>query len=334
MIDPHLFQSCSLPMPTQIKSLSGGANNRIYKLEFQDRSPLVLKQYFQHAQDLRPRLDSEFSFLQYAWDIGIRSIPEPLFTIKYKNIALFSYIPASPFQKEKIDEPLIDQLIQFFLQLNKQKNRATQLNRASEACFSLEDYLKVSESRIARLSKHFYQSSIEKEVETFLHQELIPTWETLQYECKAALSSLPPLDQNELCVSPSDFGFHNTLLQDQKLFFLDFEYAGWDDPCKTVCDLFCQPKFPIPHRFFNKIVEAFSTCVSDQKFFFERIKIFYPIIQIKWCTILLNAFTKVGKERRFFSKSDELNHLENQLTLAKLQLKEIYGISRLHFIHT
>ena len=56
-----------------------------------------------------------------------------------------------------------------------------------------------------------------------------------------------PLDTQESVLSPSDFGFHNALLgPDGKLCFIDFEYAGWDDPAKLICDFFCQPQTPVP----------------------------------------------------------------------------------------
>jgi len=51
------------------------------------------------------------------------------------------------------------------------------------------------------------------------------------------------LPADETCLSPSDFGFHNALVDPSgALSFLDFEYAGRDDPAKPVSDFFCQPK--------------------------------------------------------------------------------------------
>ena len=39
------------------------------------------------------------------------------------------------------------------------------------------------------------------------------------------------------CLSPSDFGFHNVIVEKDKILrFIDFEYAGWDDPAKMVSD--------------------------------------------------------------------------------------------------
>ena len=48
----------------------------------------------------------------------------------------------------------------------------------------------------------------------------------------------------------------NALLaaSDKKLRFLDFEYAGWDDPAKLIGDFFCQPAIPAPHSEFERFV--------------------------------------------------------------------------------
>ena len=42
-------------------------------------------------------------------------------------------------------------------------------------------------------------------------------------------------------ISPSDVGFHNIISQKDKLNFIDFENASWDDPYKLFEDLVIQP---------------------------------------------------------------------------------------------
>ena len=46
------------------------------------------------------------------------------------------------------------------------------------------------------------------------------------------------LQRKDLCVSPSDFGFQNTLISKNIVYFIDFEYAGLDDPVKCILDFF------------------------------------------------------------------------------------------------
>lgn len=321
----QILQLFPIPSPSRVSPLVGGANNRVYKLEFEAHPPLVLKQYFQDPTDPRPRLQSEFSFLTYAWNMGIRAIPKPYFASTPANAAVYSYIPALSIQPQDVNDDLVEQKMTFFLRLNENKNKGLHLSKASEACFSSREFLEVTENRIARLHQYLPVTPLEKEVKSFVSREISPKWTQLQTQCKAALHSLGEfsLSIENQCISPSDFGFHNALLQDKRLIFIDFEYAGWDDPCKTVCDLFCQPKIPLPMRYFQKILKTFSLCITDPENFLKRVELFFPVIQMKWCCIILSAFTKAGKERRTFSQSDEVEHLEGQLALAKERLQQI-----------
>ena len=70
--------------------------------------------------------------------------------------------------------------------------------------------------------------------------------------CQACgISPEEELGPADRVLSPSDFGFHNALLDRQgNVRFFDFEYAGWDDPAKLVCDFFCQVEVPVPRRLF------------------------------------------------------------------------------------
>ena len=61
-------------------------------------------------------------------------------------------------------------------------------------------------------------------------------------------------------MSPSDFGFHNALATPGgRLVFIDFEYAGWDDPAKLANDFFCQPAVPVDARFYDDFVARAMT---------------------------------------------------------------------------
>lgn len=321
-----------IPKLVSVTQVAGGGNNRVFKLEFESCKPLIYKQYFQHPNDPRPRLETEFSFLQYAWDLGIRNIPEPLQINRSANAALYSFLDGRFVQKRDINGSLINEKIAFFLALNQTKKSGLHLRTASEACFSLEEYLKIVGARIRRLQDMPIEGTIEREVADFFHRELLPKWNLIQeWVCKTALhcglspnSKIPPEDQ---CLSPSDFGFHNALiLTSNQLAFLDFEYAGWDDPCKTVCDLFCQPKIPVPESYFPLISRAFAAVTTNAEGCLKRIEMIRPVMQIVWCCILLNTFTQVGKSRRIFSQSEEVKNQEKQLHAAKQLLNQIVNV--------
>jgi hypothetical protein len=104
------------------------------------------------------------------------------------------------------------------------------------------------------------------------------------------------------CLSPSDFGFHNTIrATDGHLCFIDFEYAGWDDPAKLVADFFCQPELPVPPRFFEEFAQVIARQTSNPELHLSRFRFLLPVYRLKWCCILLNEFLPAGAERRRFA---------------------------------
>jgi len=313
-MNEHILHFFNLSNPLRILPLTGGGNNRVFKVEFESQSPVVVKQYFSHPQDPRPRLLSEFSFLQHAKKSGIRNIPEPIAFSSELNAAVYSFIPGRAIQPSDISDDLIHAMIDFFLTLNKSGGTGINLPFASEACLSISDYLAIVDLRLERLQS----CPMEPPLASFLNDSLLPKW--IQY--KTALSQVQFNNTQNFCISPSDFGFHNALINSSnEITFIDFEYAGIDDPCKTVCDLFCQPKIPLPEHYFPLIAKAFSSVTSDPESCLQRIHYLYPVIQMKWCCILLNVFTKIGKERRTFSHSDEIAH--SQLMKAKQLFSKI-----------
>ncbi len=323
-MDPKTLSLFGLPEPLQLHPLAGGANNRVYKLEFDNQAPLVYKEYFQHPNDPRPRLKSEFTFLKYAWEAGLRNIPQPLSYNELLNSALYTYLPGRHITPEDVADSLIEQKAAFFAALNKDKSKALNLPAASEACFTTQSYLQITQTRIDRVAQASTDSPLNESLRSFIDHELLPKWRAIQKNvCKTALHH-DPLPQSERCISPSDFGFHNALLDSSNtLQFIDFEYAGWDDPCKALCDLFCQPRIPIPERYFPFLSTAIASTSSHPEKCLARFRLIWPVMQIKWCCILLNSFTHVGKHRRAFSHSEELQRQENQLRMAKEQLLKI-----------
>jgi thiamine kinase-like enzyme len=312
MNDKNILQLGSffkIPPIQSYKLLAGGANNRVYKLEFTDREPLILKQYFQHPQDTRQRLQSEFFFLKYCRDLGLNCVPQPIEAQEPINAAIYSFLQGRQLTTNEISESLIQQVIDFFLAINQ---RSPELPLASESCFSLQEHLDTVERRIEYLS-----TSNDPRIKCFLEDRLLPHWEKIKCDIPHKSSILSRAEQ---CVSPSDFGLHNALIQENgRLAFIDFEYAGWDDPAKTVCDFFCQPRIPIPFHFFELISAQFSS-ISDSQLTLQRIQWLLPVYQIKWCCIILNSFSKTGQTRRTFALSNE--SLEEQIIKAQHLLNQ------------
>ena len=106
------------------------------------------------------------------------------------------------------------------------------------------------------------------------------------------------LPEDERILSPSDFGFHNTIVKpDGSFWFVDFEYAGWDDRAKLLGDLVHQIDIPIPSHFYGIIRDNLAASHPNPTLESKFLDILTPIYGLKWIAIILNPFTQLGMER-------------------------------------
>jgi hypothetical protein len=333
----ELLPIASSLLPTKCETielhpLTGGANNRIYRIAAGEKN-YILKQYFSHASDPRDRFSTEFNFMQFVWERGILSIPEPLSCDRSQQVGLYEFINGEKVTTSNITWDYVEQALQFFLDLNihKEDSNAENLKIASEACFSIREHLELVEGRTQRLHAISQDTRAGKEACIFVKNELLPLWDRIKKRIideafDQGLNLDESLELSERCLSPSDFGFHNALITDSKrLYFFDFEYAGWDDPVKFICDFFSQVAIPVPLGYFEKVSRMLIDGLNlDMKHQF-RMKLLFPLYQLKWCCIILNHFLTADSLRKQFaiaSSSQEKNQLD-QLNKAKQKLNQI-----------
>ena len=179
------------------------------------------------------------------------------------------------------------------------------IHNASEACFSLRAHFETVEKRIQSLKEISPLSETDMAAKDFLSGSLLPAWEKFKETTAGTISRHEfdsELDKGQQCLSPSDFGFHNAMTSAGRLYFFDFEYAGWDDPAKLICDFFHQPRIPAPIDFLEA---SLAQCIGDlalnEDALRQRIRVLFPVYGFKWCCILLNEFLPVGRKRRAFA---------------------------------
>ena len=111
-----------------------------------------------------------------------------------------------------------------------------------------------------------------------------------------------PLPQEARCISPSDFGFHNALIHDDgALVFLDFEYAGWDDPAKMVGDFFSHPGSRVDAAYLDDFMSVAFDGFAEAEYLAKRAATMRPLFRLKWCCIMLNEFLSDAGQRRAFA---------------------------------
>lgn len=337
-IDPKPVQALAnlarLGPVRAIVPLAGGANNRVFRVEA-TTGVALLKSYFRHPDDPRDRLGAEWAFARFAWDNGVRCVPEPLAADPATGVSLFEFVHGHKLAGTA-GEAAVDQALDFYRTLNRAKGHpnAVTLPTASEACFSLDDHFATVGRRVERLKAIPVGNVVEAAALAFVESELAAVWESVLAAAHATaathgLTTDEPIDPASCCLSPSDFGFHNALLaNDGRLRFLDFEYAGWDDPSKLVCDFFCQPAVPAPAAAFDRFAAAVAAQLPDPHSHRARAALLLPVYRVKWVCIMLNEFLPVSAHRRSFSNPVELDARQvSQLAKARSALAAVRPLS-------
>ena len=317
-----LCARAGLPAPRQIVQLAGGGNNQVFRIDG-PAGPALLKAYFRHPDDPRDRLKAEYSLCRFAWDAGIHCVPRPLASDLADAWGLYEFIEGRRVEAGEVTWAFVEQAIEFFRALNRprESGAARALANASDACFSLAENLQTVERRLARLAGCLTDC---EEAKALVEGPLVAAWRrvssTMESEAAAArleMNALLPMEERRL--SPSDFGFHNCIAQGAVLRFIDFEYAGWDDPAKSACDFFCQPEVPVPIEWFGPTAEAFAADAVDPDRCRRRADVLMPACRIKWCCIMLNEFLPLEGRRRSFARDAATQEARRSAQLQKVR---------------
>ncbi len=308
-----------------ILALPAGNNNRAYRIEASSGRYLA-KQYFAHPGDARDRLAAEFSFACYAARVAPGSSPRPFATDERARIALYEFVEGRPFAAGDIAAAQVDRAAAFFLALNAPAARpqAGALAPASEAAFSIAGHLALIDRRIRNLMG-IDKSTEENRRAARFFGDLDAGWTALKANLtlRAAewgLDMGAELAASERSLSPSDFGFHNALRRpDGSVCFLDFEYAGWDDPARMIGDFFAQPAVPVPARYFGAFAEKCLRVFPDAPALRRRAALLRPVTMVKWCCIALGVFLPVVMARRKFANPDVDEAAIKRAQLAKAE---------------
>lgn len=308
------------PADLQFRPLGVGGNNRVFLVE-SEAGRCVAKWYFNEA-GTRDRMRCEYEFLTRVWHGGIRNVPRPIARDARHHLALYEFLPGRRIAAQDIDRGLVEQAARFYASLNAAALRtaAKDLENASDACFTVEDHIRSVDRRIQRLSAIDPLSAIDHSAASFV-KELAEAWNAI----KAALIASIRYAQRPLCddwcsISPSDFGFHNAILRDSgELCFVDFEYAGWDDPAKLTGDFFSHPEIPVPAAHLEHFMTAAFEPFSARAELVARVTRLMAVSKIRWCCIMLNDFLPEVAGRRQFADPAAAMEARKERQLSKVR---------------
>lgn len=306
-----------------------GRNSKVIRVGCADGRSYAAKIYCGQRADGLSRLAVEFESLELLWNHGFRCIPKPLASDTERQIAVYEYVVGNPIEDRTIGEGEIDELLVFIGRL-KDLARTTDCNRvpaAHEACFSTAAVVENIERKLADLTVLRDESASHGELRAFLEQEFVPALHEYSEAARAsvgeeAFGAELPVELRTL--SPADFGFHNALRRTGTgLVFFDFEYFGWEEPVKMMCDFLLHPAVSLRQEIRQYFAWRFLAYFAEDEGLEARFRTVYPLYGLRWCMILLNEFLPKHLERRAHASAQDKDPSQlhrTQLTKAKQML--------------
>tara|TARA_B110000014_G_scaffold149909_1_gene104540 strand:+ start:1821 stop:3437 length:1617 start_codon:yes stop_codon:yes gene_type:complete len=289
-------------VPDSVIRVKGQGNSRVYRLNFKESS-YALKRYPDLLNDPRPRLETEFNALSLLHDNSIKNLPKPEARDTDLNIGIYSWLGGNSF--DLIEDNHIDKCLEFVVnlkELSEKKSISFTLD-ASEACFSIKELINQIQGRL----DNFVENNTEKELLDFLNNHFEPKFTSLLQLINKSYTNYfigDDLDKNLQILSPSDFGFHNALINsEEEINFLDFDYFGWDDPVKLTSDFYWHPAMKLSNLQKNKWLESMKDLFSGSDINFkDRLDLSLPLYGLRWVLIILNEFNLNHRKRRMHAK--------------------------------
>jgi hypothetical protein len=127
---------------------------------------------------------------------------------------------------------------------------------------------------------------------------------------------------------------HFTMRAGKRVAFVDFEYAGWDDPTTVISNACLHPGIPMPRKYQAEFVRSVMRGIGAGREEWLRLRLIYPLQALKWALILLNPLLSVGQARRKFagarsarfSRDKIISHVRLHVRLARRALEPEYWL--------
>lgn len=305
--------------------LSGGANNNVFRCRTATDSLIIKRYREQNFGASATRRDSEVAFLQYAARYASDFIPRLIGSHQHLEMIALSDLDGVAF--DAVSPPSGDDVasaVEFYRHLNADLKAVDQYPViAREGFLAISEHMRHVDRRLSKFStRHLPLSSMKRARDALTH--VFQTKDRVFNEVRATIYSGKVPDEisiRDLRISPGDFGFHNALKIAKKTRFFDFEYAGLDDPAKTIADFILQPRIPITATKSEEICAQFaegSNAASIQ----SRVVVLGKVLSVKWATIILSPLDPAQFAHLKNHVSDLTTELNRRFDAFKLPLRD------------
>ena len=263
-----------------------GVNSGVYLVE-RASERWVLKLYGAKRGVADPlRLQREVAMYRHVEQIGIQCAPKLVSYNEEIQASLLTFAEGKATPVQGAGNSWHIAAIDFVTAIQSGTTAMTSgtFPRGADSCQSVMDHLINVDRRIEGVGPYVFAAA-----EEFHYDQIVPTWHAIRKWANTRITDEWPELVPQM-VSPGDLGPHNSVVSGPGAFvFLDFEYAGWDDPVKFLCDLEFQPSNHVSETQMARWgLEVRS--YKEEIFFHERYRCMRPVHAVKWASIVLNPF--------------------------------------------
>lgn len=316
--------------------INHGKNSRVYFVDHKLET-FVIKFY---VNDQRKRMKRECMAFSFFMANKFLNVPALLGADFTNGCSLFQHIKGKNVDENEITYSDIDDLIGFIKQIKMAEKKSNENMNAADACISPIKIIKIIDNRMGKFKRDSFDG-LSGKLFSFINNSLKPYWKIVNANIIeiAQQNKIPlnfELEKRNQILSPSDFGFHNAIrAENGTIFFIDFEYFGWDDPVKLIVDFIIHPgmdiNFDFKRYFFQKMLKLFS----NDKTLKVRIRMYLPALIIQWVLIILNEFVpeyycchEIENNFKSDFKNRQIVQLEKAKKLFKTREKLINNVEQ------
>ena len=303
--------------------LKGGINNHVYRCG--ERNSYVIKGYAPSKPGLRDRMQAEVEFLRYAAEVAPGFAPTLFQVDNDRRCVVMEHLNGETFPEGCPPRLSAEAYaIKILNRLNSDQESAKQIisQNAAEGFQSLTEHLDNIQERLSSMRHGHLPTSAKSKAHDLLtcmadRYQKVYEFTSDEIASGRQFDSIRP---DDCCISPSDFGFHNAILTEQGVKFIDFEFSGLDDPAKTAIDFVLQPRVPVK----QSLTQVLYALDIKQKHMVERrCMALMPILSLKWSCIILSVLNpdRLKEMIQIHPCHDLETFIHERMIAARLHLK-------------
>ncbi len=311
---------------SKVLRLNSGINNYVYVCEAKKKK-WIIKGYPKKPYMIRDGMQAEIEFLKFA-NINAKEYVASIYGYNYSwRSAVFEYIEGKGYEENtKPSKEEITSAMNFIKALNGSKTKEKLLITmdASESFLEIRSHISNIERRIESMRTDHIDKLYEGEAKK-IKEKLERQVKLLKkmYMAKSGTEKIFQLRKDQRCISPSDFGFHNAILTEKGIKFIDFEHAGWDDPAKMITDFILQPHCPTGEIEIDSVMDTFNEGRETLK---KRVELMMTIMTLKWSCIIMNMLTPT----KYIERIKQQPLQEQNTNLFSIQMKRFHEHEKRH----